>query len=77
MTTFDFGKMTTDELEERLNYLLDVEVEKNKARIQAARAAENFFETEEYALAKENQAMIHNEIFEIMEEISKRLESED
>lgn len=53
MEIFDFSQKTTKELEERLDYLFNVAVEKNKERIKAARALENFLETEEYDLAKQ------------------------
>ena len=46
MEIFDFSQKTTKELEERLDYLFNVAVEKNKERIKAARALENFLETE-------------------------------
>ena len=72
MEIFDFSQKTTKELEERLDYLFNVAVEKNKERIKAARALENCFETEEYDLAKQEQASIHSEISEIKEELYRR-----
>ena len=72
MKDFDFSTKTTKELEERLDYLFNVAVEKNKERIKAARMLENFFETEEYDLAKQEQGMIHYEISELKYEIEKR-----
>ena len=72
MKEFDFSAKTTKELEERLDYLFNVAVEKNKERIKAARTLENFFETEEYDLAKQEQGMIHYEISELEYEIEKR-----
>ena len=72
MKEFDFSAKTTKELEERLDYLFNVAVEKNKERIKAARALENCFETEEYDLAKQEQASIHSEISEIREEFYRR-----
>ena len=75
MKDFDFSAKTTKELEERLDYLFNVAVEKNKERIKAARTLENFFETEEYDLAKQEQGMIHCEISELKYEIEKRQNS--
>ena len=77
MEFFDFSEKTTKELEERLDYLFNVAVEKNKERIKAARTLENCFETEEYDLAKQEQASIHSEISEIREELYKRTSKED
>ena len=45
MEIFDFSEKTTKELEERLDYLFNVAVEKNKERIKAAKTLENFLET--------------------------------
>ena len=72
MKEFDFSAKTTKELEERLDYLFNVAVEKNKQRIKAARALENCFETEEYNFAKQEQGMIHYEISELKYELEKR-----
>ena len=72
MEIFDFSQKTTKELEERLDYLFNVAVEQNKERIKAARTLENCFETEEYDLAKQEQASIHIEISEIREELYRR-----
>ena len=72
MEFFDFSEKTTKELEERLDYLFNIAVEKNKERIKAARTLKNFFETEEYDLAKQEQGMIHYEISELKYEIEKR-----
>ena len=77
MEIFDFSRKTTKELEERLDYLFNIAVEKNKERIKAARALENCFETEEYDLAKQEQALIHSEIYEIKEELYKRTSREN
>ena len=77
MEIFDFSRKTTRELEERLDYLFNIAVEKNKERIKAARALENCFETEEYDLAKQEQASIHSEICEIKEELYKRTSKEN
>jgi transcription elongation GreA/GreB family factor len=52
MKEFDFSAKTTKELEERLDYLFNVAVEKNKERIKAARALGNFSENSEYDHAK-------------------------
>ena len=75
MKDFDFSAKTTEELEERLDYLFNIAVEKNKERIKAARALENCFETEEYDLAKQEQGMLHYEISELKYEIEKRRNS--
>ena len=72
MEIFDFSQKTTKELEERLDYLFNVAVEKNKERIKAARALENFLETEEYDLAKQEQGIIHYEISELKYELERR-----
>ena len=72
MEIFDFSQKTTKELEERLDYLFNIAVEKNKKRTKAARALESCFETEEYDLAKQEQASIHSEISEIKEELYRR-----
>ena len=72
MKDFDFSAKTTKELEERLDYLFNVAVDKNKERIKAARALENFLETEEYDLAKQEQGIIHYEISELKYELEKR-----
>ena len=72
MKDFGFSAKTTKELEERLDYLFNVAVEKNKQRIKAARALENCFETEEYNSAKQEQGMIHYEISELKYELEKR-----
>ena len=77
MEIFDFSRKTTKELEERLDYLFNIAVEKNKDRIKAARALENCFETEEYDLAKQEQASIHSEICGIKEELYKRTSREN
>ena len=77
MKEFDFSAKTTEELEERLDYLFNIAVEKNKERIKAARALENCFETEEYDLAKQEQASIHSEICKIKEELYKRTSKEN
>ena len=77
MEIFDFSEKTTKELEERLDYLFNVAVEKNKERIKAARTLENLLETEEYDLAKQEQGAIHSEISEIKEELYKRTEKEN
>ena len=72
MEFFDFSEKTTKELEERLDYLFNVAVEKNKERIKAARTLGNFSENSEYDHAKQEQGMIHYEISELMYEIEKR-----
>lgn len=72
MKEFDFSAKTTKELEERLDYLFNIAVEKNKERIKAARALENFLETEEYDLAKQEQGAIHSEISELKYELERR-----
>ena len=72
MEIFDFSQKTTKELEERLDYLFNIAVEKNKERIKAARTLENFFETEEYDLAKQEQGIIHYEISELKYELERR-----
>ena len=72
MEFFDFSTKTTKELEERLDYLFNIAAKKNKERIKAARALENFLETEEYDLAKQEQALIQTEITEIKYELYKR-----
>ena len=72
MEIFDFSRKTTKELEERLDYLFNVAVEKNKERIKAARTLGNFSENSEYDHAKQEQGMIHYEISELMYEIEKR-----
>ena len=77
MEIFDFSRKTTKELEERLDYLFNIAVEKNKERIKAARALENCFETEEYDFAKQEQASIYSEICEIKEELYKRTSKEN
>ena len=77
MEIFDFSKKTTKDLEERLDYLFTVAVEKNKERIKAAKTLENFLETEEYDHAKQEQGAIHSEISEIKEELYKRTEKEN
>ena len=73
MNDFDFATKTTKELEDRVDYLLNVAVEKNKARIIAARALGDFSENSEYDLAKREQYGIHCEIAELREELAKRL----
>ena len=77
MKEFDFSAKTTKELEERLDYLFNVAVEKNKERIKAARALGNFSENSEYDHAKQEQGAIHSEISEIKEELYKRTEKEN
>ena len=72
MKDFDFSTKTTEELEERLDYLVNVAVEQNKERIKAARALGNLSENSEYDHAKQEQGMIHYEISELMYEIEKR-----
>ena len=72
MKDFDFSAKTMKELEERLDYLFNIAVEKNKERIKAARALGDFSENSEYDLAKQEQGMIHYEISELMYEIEKR-----
>ena len=72
MKDFDFSAKTMKELEERLDYLFNVAVEKNKERIKAARTLGDFSENSEYDLAKQEQGMIHYEISELMYEIEKR-----
>ena len=72
MKDFDFSAKTTEELEERLDYLVNVAVEQNKERIKAARALGNLSENSEYDHAKQEQGMIHYEISELMYEIEKR-----
>ena len=75
MKDFDFSAKTTEELEERLDYLVNVAVEQNKERIKAARALGNLSENSEYDHAKQEQGMIHYEISELMYEIEKRQNS--
>ena len=75
MKDFDFSAKTTEELEERLDYLVNVAVEQNKERIKAARALGNLSENSEYDLAKLEQGMIHYEISELKYEIEKRQNS--
>ena len=75
MKDFDFSAKTTKELEERLDYLFNVAVEKNKERIKAARTLGDFSENSEYDLAKQEQGMIHYEISELKYEIEKRQNS--
>ena len=77
MKEFDFSAKTTKELEERLDYLFNVAVERNKERIKAARALGNFSENSEYDHAKQEQASIHSEICEIKEELYKRTSKEN
>ena len=72
MKDFDFSAKTTKELEERLDYLFNVAVEKNKERIKAARTLGDFSENSEYDLAKQEQGMIYYEISELKYEIEKR-----
>ena len=72
MKDFDFSAKTMKELEERLDYLFNVAVEKNKERIKAARTFGDFSENSEYDLAKQEQGMIHYEISELEYEIEKR-----
>ena len=72
MKDFDFSAKTTEELEERLDYLVNVAVEQNKERIKAARALGNLSENSEYDHAKQEQGMIHYEISELTFEIEKR-----
>ena len=72
MKEFDFSAKTTEELEERLDYLFNIAVEKNKERIKAARTLGDFSENSEYDLAKQEQGMIHYEISELKYEIEKR-----
>ena len=74
MKDFDFSAKTMKELEERLDYLFNVAVEKNKERIKAARTLGDFSENSEYDLAKQEQAAIHTEIAEIKDELYKRTE---
>ena len=75
MKDFDFSAKTTEELEERLDYLVNVAVEQNKERIKAARALGNLSENSEYDHAKQEQGMIHYEISELKYEIEKRQNS--
>ena len=75
MKDFDFSAKTTEELEERLDYLVNVAVEQNKERIKAARALGNLSENSEYDLAKQEQGMLHYEISELKYEIEKRQNS--
>ena len=72
MKEFDFSAKTMKELEERLDYLFNIAVEKNKERIKAARTLGDFSENSEYDLAKQEQGMIHYEISELKYEIEKR-----
>ena len=75
MKDFDFSAKTTEELEERLDYLFNIAVEKNKERIKAARTLGDFSENSEYDHAKQEQGMIHYEISELKYEIEKRQNS--
>ena len=75
MKDFDFSAKTTEELEERLDYLVNVAVEQNKERIKAARDLGNLSENSEYDLAKQEQGMLHYEISELKYEIEKRQNS--
>ena len=75
MKEFNFSTRTTQELEERLDYLFNVAVEKNKERIMAARALGDISENSEYDHAKQEQGMIHYEISELEYEIEKRQNS--
>ena len=72
MKKFDFSAKTTKELEERLGYLFNVAVEKNKERIKVARALGNFSENSEYDHAKQEQGIIHYEISELKYELERR-----
>ena len=75
MKDFDFSAKTTEELEERLDYLFNIAVEKNKERIKAARTLGDFSENSEYDHAKQEQGMLHYEISELKYEIEKRQNS--
>ena len=75
MKDFDFSAKTTEELEERLDYLFNIAVEKNKERIKAARTLGDFSENSEYDHAKQEQGMLHYEISVLKYEIEKRQNS--